>query len=468
MRFVLWARVMAVPLTKEGPLRRSTRSCSCALVLTLWAAAAFAQAPAPQPTSPLSIHIGDSDITLGGFLDATAVTRSTATGNGIGTSFGTFPFDNTPQGHLSENKLSTQNSRITLEATSKVGDAKLKGYIETDFLGNAPNGLNVTSNSNTLRLRLYWVQFQAGKFEFLAGQTWSLLTPNRNGLSPMPGDISYTQDFDTNYQVGLTWTRATEYRFVVHASKLVTAGVALENPEQYVGSAVTLPGNIPSFQVDQGTVTTNVPNVYPDIIGKLALDPRTGKTHQHIDVAVVHRGFKTYDPTTDTTSTASGNGGEVSAVLEAVPGVRFVGNAFFSSGGGRYIAYTNLPDFIVGPDGSVSLVNARSFIVGPEITIKNTLLFGYYSEARADQNVTLDAAGKPIGFGIPGANAANEKIQEPTVGLIQTFFRDPKIGGMQLFIQFSQVKRTPFSVPAGTPASATTNMLYVNVRYLLP
>jgi hypothetical protein len=35
-------------------------------------------------------------------------------------------------------------------------------------------------------------------------------------------------------------------------------------------------------------------------------------------------------------------------------------------------------------------------------------------------------------------------------------------------LQYSHVRRTPFSVPAGTPASAAVNMLYMNVRYFLP
>jgi hypothetical protein len=39
---------------------------------------------------------------------------------------------------------------------------------------------------------------------------------------------------------------------------------------------------------------------------------------------------------------------------------------------------------------------------------------------------------------------------------------------MQLMLQYSTVKRTPFSVATGTPADAKTNMLYVNVRYILP
>jgi len=67
-----------------------------------------------------------------------------------------------------------------------------------------------------------------------------------------------------------------------------------------------------------------------------------------------------------------------------------------------------------------------------------------------------------IGFGVPGSQSANKKVDEETVGLTQTFFRDPKIGAMQLMLQYSNLKRTPFSVPAGTPSDAKLNMVYVN------
>lgn len=438
-------------------------------VVFLAGAAAFAHAQ-PASTSPLAIHVGDADLLVGGFMDATLVTRDVYTGNGLGTAFGSSPFSNTPQGKIGESRLSTQNSRITLMATSKVpGGGDVKGYLEADFLGNAPNGLNVTSNSNTLRMRLYWADYSQGKFEFLAGQSWSMLTPNRNGLSPIPGDIFYSQDVDTNYQMGLTWGRTTQFRFIAHATSAVTAGVSLENPEQYVGSAVTLPAALPAFELDAGGVATNVPNRYPDVIGKIAFDPKTGSTHQHVDAAVLVRGFKTYNPATDTSYSATATGGEVNAVVEPVKNFRLIGSAFVSSGGGRYVANTNLPDLAVNADGSLTLVKSRSFIVGPEVQAgPKTLLYFYYSEAHADAAVAADTTGKAIGFGVPGAGAANRVIKEPTVGITQTFFRDPKIGGMQLMVQYSNVHRTPFSVAAGTPGDARMNMLYVNVRYLLP
>jgi len=93
---------------------------------------------------------------------------------------------------------------------------------------------------------------------------------------------------------------------------------------------------------------------------------------------------------------------------------------------------------------------------------------GYFSRAKFNQNVTTDIDGKPIGFGIPGSTAANHTLHETTVGLTHTFFRDPKIGGLQSMFQYSNVARTPFSVPPNPPSHATVNMVYVNVRYLLP
>jgi len=413
-------------------------------------------------------------------MDLTSITRSTNPGNGLGTNFSSFPFTATtagpnPTGNLSETRFSAQNSRITLQATSKVGNADLKGYLEADFLGNTAQNLNVTSNSDTLRLRLYWVQYTSGMFEFLGGQSWSLLTPNRTGLSPAPGDLFYSQDVDTNYQMGLTWGRVPQFRFVAHASDMFTAGVSIENPQQYTGSAVALPAKFTAAEVDTGSGSSAIgsssptPNAYPDIIGKIAFDPKTGNTHQHIDAAFVVSGFKTFDAATNSSSTATGSGESVNVVLEPVRNFRLIATDYFSKGGGRYIANTNLPDFIVNPDFSMSLVKTWSGIYGAEVQASKTLVYGYYSVAQADQNTTVDADGKtPIGYGITGSTTANHKIQESTVGITQTFFRDAKIGGMQLMVQYSYLKRTPFSVPVGTPSDATMNMVYVNVRYLLP
>ena len=445
-----------------------------------------AQQQQPPPTSPLAIHVGDADLLIGGFLDMMSVTRSTNTGNGIATNFGGIPFKTTATGapnltgNLSETRFSAQNSRLTLQATSKMGGMNVKGYIEADFLGNTSTNLNVTSNSNGLRMRLYWAQVTMGKFEFLAGQSWSMMTPNRNGISPAPGDIFFSQNADTNYQAGLVWARTPGFRFILHPSGTLTAGVGLENPQQYVGSAVVLPAAFPAGQVDQGTsnlgASSPVPNRFPDFIGKIALDPKMAKLHEHIDAAFLVRSYRTFMPSTSTKSSKTGTAGSINVSLEpGVPNVHIVLMNYFSDGSGRYIANTNLPDFIVNPDGSMATVSSWSGIYGAEANVKKSLIYGYYSRAQADPKTTFDANGTTvIGFGVPNSQSANHKVEEDTVGLTQTLLRDPKFGGLQIWLQYSHVKRTVFSSPQALPTGtlpgnvAKTNMFYVNFRYILP
>ncbi len=460
--------------------------------------------------SPLTLRIGDADFTIGGFVDATAFFRTTNLGSGIGTSFGAIPFSNSTAGHLTETRFSAQNSRFSLMATSKVGANDVKGYMETDFLGFQPNNAFVTSNSNSLRLRLYWVELMRGKFEFLGGQSWSMLTPNRSGLSPMPSDLFYSQDMDTNYQVGLTWSRQQQFRFIYHASKKWTAGVSLENPQQFVGSAsalpftngaVVLPSPAYAAQVDvnQGlsgvggvsaVTTTNTPsgpitqisgglgggtatpNLHPDIIAKIAYDPTLGGKHMHVEAAGLLSSFKLYNPSAKTTSTATGGGGAVNLNLELFKNFHGILTSFYSDGGGRYIFGLG-PDLIVKPDGTPSLVHAGSGIVGFEWqATKQTMYYAYYGGAYFQRNTAVDpASGSYLGFGFRGSSSsANRAIQEATFGIIQTFWKNPRYGALQLITQYSYLTRSPWSVSptSGNPKNAHLSMAYADVRYVLP
>ena len=179
--------------------------------------------------SPLSFKIGDAQFTPGGFMDFTSVFRTTGTGNGIGTTFGGIPFSNagTALGNVNETRFSAQNSRISLKVDAPVGDGKILGYVEADFLGALAANANITSNSNTMRMRVYFGDYRRGKWEVMAGQDWSMLTPSRKGLGVMPTDVFFTQNEDTNYQVGLPWTRQAQFRVMYHPSDEWTLGVSI-------------------------------------------------------------------------------------------------------------------------------------------------------------------------------------------------------------------------------------------------
>jgi hypothetical protein len=141
--------------------------------------------------SPLYFEIGRAKFTPGGFADLTEFTRSTNVGSGIATSFGAVPFNNTTAGRLSETHPSAQYSRLSLKVDAPVNDStSLTGYVETDFLGFQPPNANITTNSDSLRLRVYWANVKHDKWEVLGGQEWSLLTPNRVGLSPYTATCS--------------------------------------------------------------------------------------------------------------------------------------------------------------------------------------------------------------------------------------------------------------------------------------
>ena len=102
-----------------------------------------------------------------------------------------------------------------------------------DFLGNAPNGLTVPANSNTVRMRVFWGQYRKGAFDFLAGQAWSLMTPNRDGLSPETGKHFLHPDtrseFSGRIDVG---TADAVPVLTARPNDNVAAAVSIENPDQ--------------------------------------------------------------------------------------------------------------------------------------------------------------------------------------------------------------------------------------------
>lgn len=430
-----------------------------------------------SPIASIPLRVGDATVTPVGFVDATEFFRTTNLGSGIGTAFGSLPFSNTLRGRMTENRFTIQNSRIGLQFDTQFRDNHVRGYLESDFLGLQPGNAFVTSNSDSLRMRLYWVDLSHGKFEFLAGQSWSLLTPGRDGISPMPSNLFYTQNMDTNYQAGLTWARQLQFRFVYHASPRVAAAVSLENAEQYTGGAVTLPPGFSASQVSTGEATST-PNRFPDVIGKLAFDPEVGGRHLHFEVAGLLSSFRTFSLPLNRTLTAEGGGGSFNADIGLFKNFHVVESSFFSRGGGRYIFGLG-PDFVVRPDGSPSLVTADSGVGGIEYQLTPRMMFyAYYGGAYFGRNFSVipatSAGGAQtyVGFGYPAASSSsseqNRAIQEATFGTIRNFWKSPRYGALQLITQYSYLTRAPWFVAPGSPKNAHLSQAYADIRYILP
>ncbi len=310
----------AVSVTSSSPAKSPVATVSAA-VPTVPAAssssssAASAPAAEPQgnggePPSPLFFRIGSATFTPLGFMDLTNVFRAPVIGSGIGTNFATVPYRiagnfggsaSAVNSGLTEDRFSVQNSRIGIRIDSPVWGGQAIGYLETDFLGNAATSISTTSNSVTLRLRVFFVDYTKGKIEILAGQDWSMLTPNRVGINPIPGNIFFTQNMDTNYQVGLVWERTPQFRFIYHANKEAAFGISLENADQYFGGSNGAGSPIlpnlaagTTFATASNLDTTanaQIPNVFPDVVVKAAFDPMVMKRNFHFEVSGLLQGI---------------------------------------------------------------------------------------------------------------------------------------------------------------------------------
>lgn len=454
-----------------------------------------------EPRSPLGIAIGNTTFTPLGFVDATFFARSTNIGSGIGTNFGSVPFNNSAGGNLSETNFSTQNSRIGFRVDSNVLGAKVLGYFEADFLGQPPPNVFVTSNSDTFRMRNIFVDLRKGWFELLGGQDWSMLTPNRVGLSPVPSDIFYTQNMDTNYQAGLIWSRQTQFRFIAHPSEDFAIGLSLENPQQYGGGsgggsmiavppayASLLANNAQIFNNVSVTSTpglyggTNTPNVAPDIIVKAAYDGHAGDKLFHFEAAGLVSNFKVEEGSGTAkapfiSQSATGYAGEFNMNLGFTKNFRLIENLFWGEGNGRYI-FGLAPDFIVNANGGISPLHSGSTVDGFEWNLrKNTLVSLLYGGVFIGRDITAvpTVSSKGVitftdyGYGYPGSNQ-NRSIQEGTADLVQTLWSNPSYGKLSVIIQYSYLNRNPwyYSASTGAPKETHTNMGYVDLRYTLP
>jgi hypothetical protein len=435
--------------------------------------------------APPSLKIGTATFTPGGFVDIENLFRTTNTQNNLTTNYAAIPFSNTAQGRETEYRLTGQFSRFPITVKDKFGANDMTGYCEADFSGNDATSVYQTVNSHTLRLRLCFAHLNRGKWEILGGQTWSWLTPNRTGLGPMPSDLAVTYNEDQNLGVGLPYTRAAEFRVAYHVNDSFALGLGIEDPDQYIGTYVALPSAFASTvgsQFDNGS-QVGAPNLFPDILSKIAYDTKLGGRHLHLEAVglvtgarstVVPVGSKAFSPHSDV-----GGGGSLAGSYELFPNFRFLANAFWSDGGGRYLVADG-PQLVLRPNAAgtdiyPSMVHAGAGSAGFEWTgSKKTTLAVYYGEDYVARDFFPDTTNTAhpttiIGYGGPGSpNTNNRTIQEITFDWIQAFWKSPKYGALQYYTQYSYVARAPWYVAPNAPKDAHLSMVYTGVRFVLP
>ncbi len=246
--------------------------------------------------SPLAIRFKGVTLTPGGFIAAETVTRQRANESDINTPFNSIPYPGNALAHIGENAFTARQSRLSMLAESKVGNTKLTGYWEADFLGTGVTSNNRQSNSYVLRQRILYAQaaFDSG-WTITGGQQWSLATETRKGITNRQEVLPQT--IDSQYQVGFSWERQYGFRVVKDFGGKFALGLAVEGPQATIGgrgfssittttvgsASVATTGNAFVFGPGSGGGLYNFVdttgysfNKTPDIIVKAAADPGYG------------------------------------------------------------------------------------------------------------------------------------------------------------------------------------------------
>jgi hypothetical protein len=408
-------------------------------------------APAVEPgagaRSPLSVGVGPLTIAPTGFLEYSQVWRTKNVDSGLPTNFAAIPFQDTVDGHRSQTISSSAYTRLGLQLDGSFSALRLRGVVETDFIGFQPGNISTTSNAYGLRLRLAFADIQTGKWEFLGGQNWSMLTPGRRGISSSPADLFLTQDVDPNIQSGLVWTRSPQFRSVYRPKPRIALGVSFESGQAYGGGsagtgAIKLPTALApdySGQVELGTGGLSVPNSHLDIVGKAAVDAGSTAHPVHLELAGMTNQVAFYNPVSGQRFSSRGGGVSLNASVDPVKGLTVLAANYYSDGGGRFI-FGEAPTLIIQGNGAPSLIHSMSTLDGLEYQAPLSLRFwSYYGGTYIGRNVAIDPAnGQSVGYGYTGSpDNHNRSIQELTAGFTRAFVLKPSYGTLQFIGQYS-------------------------------
>jgi hypothetical protein len=429
------------------------------------------------------------------------------------------PLQNSALYNDREFRASAQQSRIALKAWGDIDQNQhLKAYYEMDFLGASTDANNRESNSFTPRIRQGFAEYDNDlwHFHFVGGQAWSFLTQNRVGMLPNTENVPLT--IDAQYVVGFDWLRNPQLRFVYDVNKIAWFGVSIEQP------GTVFPGGVSAGTVSPpAPIVTNINNfcqgashlnnttscsndIAPDVIEKFALDPGFG----HYELLGLQRWFS--DSVANSTEPNSwsqkvtmawGVGGN--ALVPAIPKILDLqGSVLYGQGIGRYTA-SQLPDAVIGPDGTLSPITELSFMVGAVAHVfEGNDIYTYYGEDRTYANAWTSGATQGgwgnqnfLNTGCANQNLANnagalgsgpayntpitagtssfdvQKAQEFTIGFWQDAYKG-NLGRVRYGLQYEYVRLTAFQGLPGVAAGNSTpnqgltpnnNILMFSFRY---
>jgi hypothetical protein len=153
--------------------------------------------------------------TFGGFIEAAGIDRSKNESQDVNSNANTsIPFNNSTNGHQSEFRESARQSRVSWLMEGQYDEnIKLASYFEMDFLGvSSANSIQASPYSPRLRLGYASIDWMDDGLHFLGGQSWSLVTTNKVGITPRTENLPLT--IDGGFIPGFNYTRSSQLRLV--------------------------------------------------------------------------------------------------------------------------------------------------------------------------------------------------------------------------------------------------------------
>ncbi|WP_342356302.1 hypothetical protein [Acetobacter persici] len=449
---------------------------------------------------PPIFSIGGISVKLGGFVEFSNIWRDSNMTSGPATAWNNFPYANSPNHGLSEERMSAQLSRMSvLMEANPSKDVRLQAYVESDFGGSAGTTNSVQISGYTPRLRQGYFTFTQKDWglHILMGQAWSLATNYAKGILPRQEQLPAVTD--NNQIPGITFTRVPQIRIGKDWHQKYWLGLSVEDPQATVAfsSALSSGGTLPAaygekvgarvYYANSGGVLLNPSAQYtynpaPDIILKGAVDTSIG----HYEVFGLARWFRSLavEPGMTTTRKHTTFGGGVGAGMTVPLGTKklqMAGNVTAGEGIGRY-GPSLIPDTTPNARGALSpvpeLMGSLGLIGHPTPSV---LLYTYGGIETAGRKRYMGADGAQYGYGVNDLNLGGCDVEFGTCNAQTRTLASLTAGGWWHFVegrygsvmgglQYTYIRKFAFRGNDGNGNSVypTTsgNTVYVTFRYL--
>lgn len=444
---------------------------------------------------PLAMRYKGIDITPGGYFTGSALYRSHAENADLNTPWSSIPFDGQAMARLSEFRATARQTQLTLRAQGLAGAATVTGYFETDFLGTGYGASEVQSNGYSNRIRQLWgrVQFPSG-WTYSVGQMWSLITTNRTGVENLT-EFS-TVLIDASQFIANDYARQTAFRVTKTFSEAsnLSAAFAAENAATVGVTPTNVPSSVTNVLAGLSTTgtgalsnTTYSTNVAPDLIAKVAFDPKYG----HYELKAIGRTFRDrLDSTppvaaTKTTAAVPAVAGKSNTTPDGAVGgaaivpvftkkVTYVAEGMWGAIG-RYGATAT--DVVVRPNGDLSVEKSVHILSGLEAHPTGKLdWYAYVADEYLPRNYgyglkTVNNAGcfieaTPGTSTAPSCSPNTRNLEGGTTGIWYRPYKGNS-GTVQYGVNYIYVRKNTW-VGAGGAPRGIENVLESSFRYYLP